>query len=94
MNSDGDKIYTKIIDLDEIVHNFFISNHLGMSTKMIPNEKKVWTTKVVEHYIFYIKFISIQIHMKEVMIFWRCAAPEKGKSSGSLDLNIVLIIWA
>jgi len=30
--------------------------------------------------------------MKEVMIFLGWAAPEKGKSSGSLDLNIVLII--
>ena len=58
MNSDGDKIYTKIIDLDEIVHNFFISNHLGMSTKMIPNEKKKFELqKLLSTIFFYIKSV-------------------------------------
>ena len=52
MNSDGDKFYTKIIDLDEIVHNFFISNHLGMSTKMIPNEKKFELQKLLSTIFF------------------------------------------
>ena len=34
MDSDGDKIYTKIIDLDEIYHfviqTFFICNYFGV----------------------------------------------------------------